>query len=475
MADKYKVIHVIGGGEFGGAEEHILQLLSQFPEHGIEGKVVCFYDAAFSRALRERRIAVEVLKYGRFDPRLLRGLEELFRRERPAVIHTHGVKANFFARLAARKLSGIPLVTTVHSILRHDYANLLAYTGARWMEMSTRRWNTHFIAVSEAIRHALIRERVPESRITVVHHGIDTDAFRRTDPSERASGPVAPAVLSSDAGSSGAGNSSADLSDVGLSSGGLAGTDSSGAGLTSHDVPSADAPGETGPSGDACSTGVGLSGAGATIAGNSPKDLRKEWNLPDDAYVIGAVTRLVRIKCVDTVIRAVKTVSERDPRAYLVIVGTGPEEERLKRLAHELGVHNRVRFAGFRRDIPDCLRSFDAFVSVSLSEGLGLNVLEAMATGLPAVVTGVGGVLDFARDGENVLIVPVESADAVADRLLRLMADRELAGRLADTAAEHVRARFSLRSMAADTVRVYDALLGKERLSELRQPDRSHE
>jgi glycosyltransferase involved in cell wall biosynthesis len=218
-----------------------------------------------------------------------------------------------------------------------------------------------------------------------------------------------------------------------------------------------------------------LSGAGATIAGNSPKDLRKEWNLPDDAYVIGAVTRLVRIKCVDTVIRAVKTVSERDPRAYLVIVGTGPEEERLKRLAHELGVHNRVRFAGFRRDIPDCLRSFDAFVSVSLSEGLGLNVLEAMATGLPAVVTGVGGVLDFARDGENVLIVPVESADAVADRLLRLMADRELAGRLADTAAEHVRARFSLRSMAADTVRVYDALLGKERLSELRQPDRSHE
>lgn len=461
MAYKYKVIHVIGGGEFGGAEEHILQLLSQFPEYGIEGKVVCFYDAAFSRALRERRIAVEVLEYGRFDPRLLRGLAELFRRERPAVIHTHGVKANFFARLAARKLPGTPLVTTVHSMLRHDYESRLAYTGARWMETLTRRWNDHFIAVSDAIRDALIRERVPEGRITVVHHGIDTDAFRRKDDAALAPalGTAVPASPSSDEGSTDEPALPVGSSDERSTGYGLAGLDSAGA-LSS---------------GAAGVSEADLSGADAPKQGILPKNLRKEWNVPEDAYVIGAVTRLVKIKSIDTVIRAIKTVSEREPRAHLVIVGAGPEEERLKKLAHELGVHGRVHFAGFRRDIPDCLRSFDVFVSVSLSEGLGLNVLEAMAVGLPVVATGVGGVRDFARDGENVLIVPVESADAVADRLLRLMADRELAARLADTAAQFVRDRFSLRSMAENTVRVYNALLGKERLSESRQPGRSYE
>ena len=70
--DTIKVVHVIGGGEFGGAEQHIIQLLSLMHAEGVQGKVICFYEAGLSQALRERGIDVEVLQYGRFDARSLR-------------------------------------------------------------------------------------------------------------------------------------------------------------------------------------------------------------------------------------------------------------------------------------------------------------------------------------------------------------------------------------------------------------------
>jgi glycosyltransferase involved in cell wall biosynthesis len=372
MAHRYKVIHVIGGGEFGGAEEHIIRLVSRLDGHGLLGKVVCFYDAEFARALRELNIEVEVLRYGRFDIRLVAALKQLFMRESPMIVHTHGVKANFFARLASRRLTGFKRLTTVHSLLRHDYANPIAYSVANWMEKSTRRYNDHFIAVSGAIRDSLLAEHVPANKITVVHHGIDLHLFENAAPS-----------------------------------------------------------------------------------------LREELGIGGRSYVIGAVARLVKIKAMDTLIRALRIIREREPEAdaRLVIVGTGPEEQSLRRLAGELGLARAVHFTGFRRDIPACLASFDCFASASLSEGLGLNILEAMAAGVPVVATGVGGVLDIVRDGETGLLVRPLEPDKLADGVLALMRDPALAERLASAARQRVRDRFSLERMVSDTVGLYDALL----------------
>jgi len=373
-----KVIHVIGGGEFGGAEQHIIQLLSLIPREGVRGKVVCFYEAGLSQALRERGIEVEVLRYGRFDWRLLSGLREVFRRDQPDIIHTHGVKANFFARLAARDMQQIPLVTTVHSILRFDYENKLAYAFTRLMENSTRRYNSHFIAVSNALRRSLIEEGVPMEQVTAVHHGIDVDAFTPAATEEHAA---------------------------------------------------------------------------------RRAELRAAWGLPEDAYAIGVVGRLVRIKGVDDVIRALPRIVKANPKAHLVIIGNGPEQAGLKQLAAQLGLSRHVVFAGFRQDIADCMRAIDCFVSASMSEGLGLNVLEAMASGLPAVVTGVGGILDFTRHEVNGLIIEPRSSDELADAIIRLMGDPVLAARLGRTAREHVERHFSLAGMGRCTVSVYRKLL----------------
>lgn len=377
-----KVVHVIGGGEFGGAEQHIIQLLSLMHTENVRGKVVCFYEAGLSQALRERGIEVEVLRYGRFDVRLTSGLRRIFERDKPDIIHTHGVKANFFARIAARKLD-TPLVTTVHSMLRFDYENRAAYGFARLMEQSTRRWNSHFIAVSNAMRRSLIDEGVAPELVTVVHHGIDVAEFA----------PAAEAKLAEE-----------------------------------HHAA-------------------------------KRSELRDAWGVAQDAYAIGVIGRLVRIKGVDIVIRALPRIVKANPKAHLVIIGSGPEEGALRQLAAQLGMSRHITFAGFRQDIADCMRAIDCFASASLSEGLGLNVLEAMSSALPVAVTGVGGILDFTEHGVNGMLVQPRSSDDLAEAIITLMERPEYAAELAQTARERVISRFSLGSMAHRTADIYRKLL----------------
>lgn len=372
MEQTRRALHVIGGGEFGGAEQHIIQLLSLLPRFGYTGKVVCFYEAEFSQTLRKQGIEVEVLQHGRFDLRLLSSLKQIFLNEQPDIIHTHGVKANFFGRLAAKKLA-IPLVTTVHSILRYDYQNELAFFVASNMEKWTRHLNDQFIAISYSIEDSLLEQGVPKDRISIVHHGIDFDLYS-----------------------------------------------------------------------------------------NGKSKLREELSLPADAYLIGVVSRLVEMKGIEYVLEAMPTILRDKPTAHLIIVGTGPHEQALKKLSADLSIEDHVHFVGFRKDIPDCLHSFQCFASASLSEGLGLNVLEAMAASVPVVVTGVGGILDFTENEVNGLIVPLKSSTDIAIKILTLIQDEPMANQLASNAVKRVKRDFSLESMGKKTAEVYNKFVLKE-------------
>ncbi|WP_289134885.1 glycosyltransferase [uncultured Brevibacillus sp.] len=176
---KLRVLHVIGGGEFGGAEQHILNLVSTFPVDEVEVAVVCFYDSLFASKLREAGITVITLnQFGRFDVRLLRALRSTFFSFQPAIIHTHGIKANFFSRLATRGMN-VPLVTTVHSALRYDYASALAYVIVSIMERGTRLWNRHYIAVSRALAENLRGQGVSASDVSVIYNGMDIAPYRQ--------------------------------------------------------------------------------------------------------------------------------------------------------------------------------------------------------------------------------------------------------------------------------------------------------
>ncbi|MBO8164471.1 MAG: glycosyltransferase [Brevibacillus sp.] len=184
MNSKTRVLHVIGGGEFGGAEQHILNLLSSIPQDEFAAQVVCFYDSVFAGKLRDAGIPVVVLnQYGRFDIRLLGGLKQVMRSYQPDIVHSHGVKANFFARLAARG-SGSAVLTTVHSYLRYDYVQPLAYLIVSLMEKLTRPLSHHFIAVSTAIQDILHKEGIAREKVSLIYNGINIKPFRCTGQRE---------------------------------------------------------------------------------------------------------------------------------------------------------------------------------------------------------------------------------------------------------------------------------------------------
>ncbi|MBE3595549.1 MAG: glycosyltransferase [Hydrogenibacillus sp.] len=181
MSKRLHVLHVIGGGEFGGAEQHLLGLARALHAEGqdIVLHIVTIYDGLLAQRLREMGIQPTVLQQsGRFDVSLHRQLVALFDRLKPDIVHTHGVRANFFGRFAGMCAGTARLVTTVHSFLRYDYPLRREFALAWTMEHLSRPLVDHTVTVSEALRRALIADGLAPERVTVIENGIDLTPFR---------------------------------------------------------------------------------------------------------------------------------------------------------------------------------------------------------------------------------------------------------------------------------------------------------
>jgi glycosyltransferase involved in cell wall biosynthesis len=158
-------------------------------------------------------------------------------------------------------------------------------------------------------------------------------------------------------------------------------------------------------------------------------ELRARLQVPEGAFLVATASRLVRKNGIDTLIEAVARVEH----VALVIFGDGPDRAALEDLARANGLAWRVRFAGEvpPDNLPPLLKACDAFARLSRSEGFGNAFIEAMAAGLPVVATGVGGIVDFARDGGNALVVSPENPAAAAAAIQRLRDDGALRSKLA--------------------------------------------
>lgn len=161
-------------------------------------------------------------------------------------------------------------------------------------------------------------------------------------------------------------------------------------------------------------------------------------------------------KGLDVLLRALALV----PEARLVLAGDGPEREPLRRLAQRLGVADRVTFLGFvpRAAVPGLLASADVQVLPSIYEELGTAVLEGMRIGVPLVASETGGLPSLVTHGVTGLLVPPGDAAALAGALRRLLADRELAARLADQARRESR-DYSWTALAERVLAVYRRVL----------------
>ena len=183
------------------------------------------------------------------------------------------------------------------------------------------------------------------------------------------------------------------------------------------------------------------------------------------------VSRLVERKGIGTVISALADV----PAAELVIAGgrpladldEDPEARRLRRLAEDVGVADRVVFRGRVEHgaIPALLRSADVTVSTPWYEPFGITPLEAMACGVPVVASAVGGLIDTVVDGATGVHVPPRRPDRLAEALRGLLADEPLRRRLGAAGVVRARSRYSWRRVADQTLECYLPLVGRELLA----------
>ncbi|MBL4849459.1 MAG: glycosyltransferase family 4 protein [Planctomycetes bacterium] len=189
--------------------------------------------------------------------------------------------------------------------------------------------------------------------------------------------------------------------------------------------------------------------------------LRAELDVPDGHKLIGNVAALAGHKGQRYLIEAIPTILAQEPEVTFVIVGDGELKEELLAQADTLGVAERIRFTGFRTDVPSLLKAFDIFVMPSHMEGLGTSVLDALAARLPVVGTEAGGMPEILIEGETGLVCPIKDGPAIAKNVLRLLADPELAARLAVAGRARVEKMFSTDSMVEGTLAVYRRLLAE--------------
>lgn len=172
--------------------------------------------------------------------------------------------------------------------------------------------------------------------------------------------------------------------------------------------------------------------------------------------VIGVVGRLSYEKGVDIALLAHRQVRERCSAARLWVMGEGPEQEALTRLAERLGIASSVEWLGYQEDPEHLYRQMTVLLIPSRSEGLPNVALEAMAYGVPVVATTVGGVPEVVSDGKTGLLVSPGDAEGLASRVLELLKDPALRRTLRQAARDEVLARFSPESRRRALARLYE-------------------
>ena len=176
--------------------------------------------------------------------------------------------------------------------------------------------------------------------------------------------------------------------------------------------------------------------------------------------IVGILAWLRPEKDHENFLRAARLVVDRVPTAKFLVVGDGPMRPKIERLIRELNLADCVMLTGPRSDVPDLLRALDVFVlSSSTVECFPMSLLEAMSAGRPAVCTAIGGVPEMIEEAETGYLVPPHDPEALADRLVHILSDSELAHRMGRAARARVEALFSLRACVAATEHALEELV----------------
>jgi len=190
------------------------------------------------------------------------------------------------------------------------------------------------------------------------------------------------------------------------------------------------------------------------------EEKKKTLGLDPKVLVVGTVGWLLPIKGPMYLLRAMERVWLSHPEIQLVFVGKGDLENELRKKASQIGVNKRVKFLGWRDDIPEIMHILDVFVLPSLNEGMGRVLIEAMAAGRPIIASNVGGIPDLVIQGENGLLVPAKDIKALAEGIEYLLENQSERIEMGEKGRK-MATNYGVNSMVEKIDRLYLELLGR--------------
>jgi glycosyltransferase involved in cell wall biosynthesis len=329
---RLSVLHVLAPGAYGGLEQVVHSLTTGHADLGHSIQVV----ALLSSPAQENPFVVQlagtrVRVQGNVHPSRhylaqTRTLHHILRRERPAIVHTHGYHADLLAGRVAHA-HGIPTITTLHGFTGGDWKNRCY----EWLQRRALRRYDRVVAVSQSMLSALQKSGIPQQCISVI-----PNAWR--------------------------------------------------------------------PNGQPLRRSV----------------VRSSLGIEPQSFHLGWVGRASPEKGLDVLINALAYL--RDLPIVVSVIGDGAERARAEKLAAQLGVQDRVRWQGVKRDAWRLFPGFDLFVLSSRTEGTPIVLFEAMFAGVPIVTTAVGGVPNVVSAREALLVAP-DAPRLLADAIRRTFED----------------------------------------------------
>ena len=186
---------------------------------------------------------------------------------------------------------------------------------------------------------------------------------------------------------------------------------------------------------------------------------RAALKIPAGAGVVTTVGRLTAIKQHHLFLEAAQRIGEMHPEAIFLVVGDGELRSGLEAAAAALGLADRVRFLGWRRDLATIYGASDVFLLTSRNEGTPVALIESLAAGVPGVSTDVGGIRDVIDSDQVGLLAPFGDAALLAEHVNALLADPDRRRRMGDRGRRSVAARYAIDRLVDDVERLYLELL----------------
>jgi glycosyltransferase involved in cell wall biosynthesis len=187
---------------------------------------------------------------------------------------------------------------------------------------------------------------------------------------------------------------------------------------------------------------------------------RVQQGIQKNDFVVGTVGRIAPVKNHSMLIEAAEFALKVRRSMKFMIVGDGPSSKTVRKSIDERGLTPFFILPGWQKDVRPYLGCLDAFVMTSITEGLNITLIQAMAMGIPVISTNVGSISEIIQDGVNGFLVPLEPPNLLADKIMELSNNQLVASRLARKAFSDVAGQFDISVCAAKYERLYETLLG---------------